>query len=340
MSRAILVTVSDDRFGRKEGGYKRTQDYIRALHQLYFSHLGLEIRQWDFDMIRDTTFYKNNKTLLDNIDPARNGRAYKPFVIWEAMQHVDFGDYIIYNDCSPELWNQSEAAFGFISMRSDLSILKNLVDQNGDILSCFCKWDTRSPITNGLGIHTHANFTLDRCIKRMGLEAYKYDYQHASGFIALRKSEKTLEYMREWMHWNCIDECASMGWAAKPDNYEFWDEEQIRKMGHRHDQSISGLLLNRMGANLLDLKHHMGLNPYNFLTYCKSDTEYQFISSNNKNIPAHDEIIKGSTVVNENGVELTVYEFQPHNGIEHIRVGKNISSTYLTTRDHLTLLIQ
>jgi hypothetical protein len=337
MTRTLLVSVSDDRFGRKEGGYKATQDKI---HKLFDENpLGIEIRQWTFDLLQHTPFYKLHKVLLNNIDPARNGRAYKPYVICEAFQNIDFGDFVIYNDCSPELWTNIN---GVDFSRFSLKILHALVEANNDILTSFVRWDKSNPITNnGLGIHTHANFTLERCIKRMGLEDHRYDYQHASGFIAIRKTPETVEFMREWLHWNVIDECACMGWANIPDNYEFWDQEASRKMGHRHDQSISGLLLNKRKADLVEIvSGYNGFNPYNFLQYCKPEAFYEFISSNNKNIPGPDEILKGSRVKNEKGIELLVFEFQPENGIEWIVVGRHESSKYRTTKNTLTLIEQ
>lgn len=340
MSRILLTTVSDDRFGRKEGGYKKTQDKIRALVQNDLSFMGIEIRQWDFTALQETAFYKANKTLLDNIDPARNGRAYKPFVIYEALQNVGFGDYVIYNDCSPELWEFDSRFLDVSKTLFDANVLRGLIDQNNDILTCFVKWDTRSPITNGLGIHTHANFTTERCINRMGMQAHKYDYQHASGFIGIRKTEATIEFVREWLHWNTIDECACMGRVSVPDNYEFWDEEEHKKMGHRHDQSISGLLLNKRGAMLVDMPKSIGINPFNFLNYCRLGTDYQFISSNNTNVPGPNEILKGSTVENENGVLLRVFKFQYQDGQEWIVVGKHPGSLYRTKREHLKLIHQ
>jgi len=131
-----------------------------------------------------------------------------------------------------------------------------------------------------------------------------------------------------------------MGWPGLIDDYGFWDTEQKRKMGHRHDQSISGLLLNKRKAMLVDMPSYEGINPFNFLQYCRKDVKYQFISSNNTNIPGPDEILKGSEVKNDKGIILTVYEFQPEGKDEWIVVGKNQGSTYRTKRENLILIKQ
>lgn len=335
--KTILLTVSDDRFGRKDGAYKQTQYKIAHIFCSHNPNFGIELRQWDWPKIQTAEFYKavKIKTLLDNIDPARNGRAYKPLVIQYELNNLEFGNYLIYNDCSPELWPFADNYL--IPGKYNLSVLKDLTRRNGGLLSAFVKWDKQTPLTNGLGIHTHDNFTLDRCIKRMGMDNHRYDYQHASGFICIRKTEETLEFVREWVHWNTIDECASMGRADVSDDYSFWDAEELRKMGHRHDQSISGLLINKRGGNLIDLPKYEGINPYNFLQYCRNDVEYQFISSNNKHIPSLNEIKKGSTVKNSADQILTVFEFAQDG---EVIVGKHRQSCYKTNVDKLTLIKQ
>lgn len=338
MSKTILVTVSDDRFGRKEGAYKATQQTISNIFEVENKYFGVELSQWDWDKIKLAPFYKSNKTLLDNIDPARNGRAYKPLVIQQELNNLEFGDFLIYNDCSPELWHNDSGPIP--KEEYDIEVLHRLVKNNGGILTAFVKWDYKNKLTNGLGIHTHDNFTLNRCIERMQMEAHRYDYQHASGFMAFEKNEKTVEFVKTWAYWNCIDDCASMGRMSLPNDYSYWEAEHERKMGHRHDQSISGLLLNKMGANLIDLPSIWKVNPYNFVNFCRLNQEYNFISSNNKHITGPNEIKKGSKVINSKGVHLKVFEFAPADGIEWIVVGINRSSCYKTTKEHLTLMEQ
>jgi site-specific DNA-adenine methylase len=51
--------------------------------------------------------------------------------------------------------------------------------------------------------------------------------------------------------------------------------ERYGKIGHRHDQSISGLLINRMNNRLVK-----NVGKYNFLDYCRIGYEYSFIESN------------------------------------------------------------
>jgi hypothetical protein len=85
-------------------------------------------------------------------------------------------------------------------------------------------------------------------MKKMGLEQYKYSLQHASGMIVLQKTEKSINFIEEWLKFNLIDEAASLGYInddTKNHNHfnnNFWMEEHINKSGHRNDQSIFSLL--------------------------------------------------------------------------------------------------
>ncbi|HEY5392151.1 MAG TPA: hypothetical protein VIJ57_08565, partial [Hanamia sp.] len=56
-------------------------------------------------------FYQANKVMLDNPDAAINGRLYKPFVILRSLKKINEGDYLIYNDVSPEMWTMNERFF-------------------------------------------------------------------------------------------------------------------------------------------------------------------------------------------------------------------------------------
>jgi hypothetical protein len=92
-----------------------------------------------------------------------------------------------------------------------------------------------------------------------------------------------MDFVEEWLRWNLIDECASLGSSENepvlPEKCkcEYWHDEVSKygKIGHRHDQSISGLLINKMGNKLVRNQRN-----YNFLSFCKVDFPYEFIESN------------------------------------------------------------
>lgn len=285
-SAITLVTVSDDRFGRKEGKYGVTQNKIETLFR-YNPHLNItKFKTWRWPNLIATEFYKKNKAMLDNPDPSMNGRVYKPYVIHDAMLAIQNGDFLIYTDTSPEMWSAFNTDTKISGIKYDTNILKTMCHNNNGILTAHVQWNYGVYMAHGeLGYHTHANFTLDRCINKMGLQKHRSSLQHASGMWVIQKSPATSQLIEEWLFWNQIDECASLGPIstdpAKLLNHAYWKEEEHVKVGHRHDQSISGLLINKMNNNLIVPPENMdGFHPYNFLQFAKTNINYTFINSN------------------------------------------------------------
>ena len=282
--RTLLVTVADDRSGRKGGQYTETQDKVAK----YFSNyptFGLETKSWTWSDIIKTNFYLENKAILDNQDPAMNGRCYKPFIVLEGLKSLDDGDFLIYNDASPNLWLMIDKPLDLTVY--SLDVIKNLCTSNGGILTPEVVWGVND---ESIG-HTHENFTLNRCMETMGLLNYQFHLQHAGGLMVLQKSNYTMDFVTEWLYWNAKPECSALGPStssncpfencACKDNltcYSYWTHEVnlgYGKIGHRHDQSVSGLLINRLGKKLL-----CGLNTFCFLEACIIGKKYEFVETN------------------------------------------------------------
>lgn len=276
MRRVAFVTVSDDRSGRKEGKYSETQDRIKTIFEV--NKFGItDLFFWKWDDIIKTEFYKENKKMLDHIDPAMNGRCYKPFVIMDSLEKLSDGDFLIYNDVSPEWWPIDLQIID--TSIYDINVILDLCVKNEGILTADVSWY----IQEEAGDHTHENFTTERCMNKMGMSQYKHCLQHASGMIVLIKNKKSIDFVNEWLKWNLVDECSSLGSVeSKPVNSdeclcEYWHEEveSYGKIGHRHDQSISGLLINQMNNKLVK-----NVGKYNFLDYCKIGYQYEMVESN------------------------------------------------------------
>ncbi len=271
MEKTILVTVSDDRYGRKGGKYAETQNKIKS----FFSenpNLGItDFYFTDWNDIIKTQFYIDHKELLDQPDPAMNGRCYKPFAISEGLKLIENGDFLIYNDVSPEMWKIIEDP-SFNHSSYNIKVIKNLCVKNGGILTGECVWSIED--SDGVktpNLHTHENFTLDRCMETMGLLEYKFNIQHAGGLMVLQKNEESVAFIDEWIHWNTNPECCSLGPIGGPQTY--WHGENGTKIGHRHDQSISSLLISKYNKKLL-----RGLSTFCFLECCLNKP-YSFIDS-------------------------------------------------------------
>lgn len=324
----ILVTISDDRFGRKNGKYSETQDQIERLFRANPSFGIKDFLMLKWSQIETSQFFQDNKQLLSHTDAAVNGRAYKPYAILEAFNKVNEGDYIVYTDCSPEMWKMQKG-FKIDPEIFDIKVLKNLCKNNDDVLSCFVKWKDKHLYPGELGIHTHRHFTTNRCMDKMDLRFYEDAYMHASGMMVFRKTNETKAFIEEWLKWNLIDECCALG-PARIGGASWWNEEEDFKLGHRHDQSISGLLLNAKNQKLIDIVYNE-INPYNFLQYARKNQEYKFIES----LP---EIKEGDKVLNKSGTEMKVWRIDLEGDKKRYIVGQLSESCYGCGREELKLI--
>lgn len=259
--KTILVTVADDRAGRKGGQYSATQARIREV-------LGDWIEQKHYT-IDD---FGECDPLMVHTDAGKNGRVYKPWSILDALLELEDGDFLIYNDCSPELWKKAPDLANY-----DLSVIQKLTRQAGDFLVPFVKWDRQRLGPDDLGIHTHRYFTLDSCLAMMEADACRDSYLCASGMICIRKTEYTVSLVEKWLAYNRVPECACYNIDETENSY--WDGQRGQKLGNRHDQSVLSVVLNQEDFSFVDIVHSE-LNPHNFLNFCLPNYPYRFINSN------------------------------------------------------------
>lgn len=320
--RTILTTVADDRAGRKNGLYGETQDFIESLFRN--SNFGItDYHKETWETIKGSPFYMANKALLDDPDAARNGRAYKPYCIHQALLKIQDGDYCIYTDCSPEMWEG--AAPG---PDHSLETLHANCDKAGGILTAFVKWDVKNIGPGEFGIHTHRLLTTNSCMDTMGLRFYEDAYMPAGGLFVIRKSPETMAFVEKWLHWNCDARCSGLGDPTKPGDTSYWEKEIHLKTGHRHDQSISGLLLAEMGWKSFDIRYN-SINPYNFLQYA--------LPGELELIPLLPSLSVGDYVFNRQGVLMKVWRIDP--GEKYV-VGKYEQSCYNAKREDLKLVVR
>ena len=264
--------------------YEATQDKMWKIFTL--NDFVDQQQPWNISYITHSiedeiqAFYQENKVMLDNPDAAINGRLYKPFVILQGLKTLQTGDYLIYNDCSPEMWTMDDS-FEIDKSIYDLNVIKGLCRQANDFLVAFVKWAPENFVDTPLGIHTHHYFTLRDCIRIMKAQEYENSFQCASGMICIRKTEETVDLVEEWLMWNKYWKCASIGNPHIPGDKSLWDSKEDFKLGCRHDQSILSILLNKRDWGYVDIVYN-DISPYNFLNFCRKDHDYKFINSNIK----------------------------------------------------------
>jgi len=305
MKNIYLVTVSDDRSKRKKGKYGITQKMITE----YFKENDIGLTKhfaYTWNDIYQSDFYKKNSNLLKWINPDINGRAYKPYVILETLNKINSNDFIIYNDCSPEHWHFANKKFTTKKLPKEIIDLNNIIElceKNKDLLTVYVGGNY-SKIKDenwrgGHGNHTHERMTSPTCLKYMKCEQYKNYLQHAGGMMVIKKTEKNINFVKEWLHYNTIKECCSLADYDYIEKYEkdsiinhcefkeskgtliYWTDglkENPKLAGHRHDQSISGLLLNKLNHKLINPLSNIIFSKWNFLEYCRKDLKYEFIA--------------------------------------------------------------
>ena len=270
-----MVSFSDDRDGRKDGLYGITQKKINSF--IHASQLNITHIPYTYAELENDQIFKDNKTfMLQSAD--YSGRSYKPLIIKRTLELMKDGDLLIYTDCSPELFSIDidkikPELFSFDS-------LSNLLNLNRGFLALECYWDPysdRKNTNNWKGMHVHELFTLNRCMKYMNCEKYEHCLMCASGVLLMKKKEFVVNLIDEWLKYNLIPDCASLGPSDK--NTEYWREECDKKFGHRHDQSIISLLMNKYDLHVLNTDLYLG-NPYfafNYFLKSKTYTTYSTI---------------------------------------------------------------
>ncbi len=187
-----------------------------------------DIRSYDFEDLRPTDFFRDNRTILDQ--PTGMGYwLWKPYIILEALNSVDDGDIVIYADSGLEI----------------IAPLDPLLDlcRNGNPILLF-----------GNGDFSNAAWTKRDCFVYMDCDGpYFWNApQCDAAFCLFQRSETTLRFVTEWLNY-CrdpriiTDTPSSSGRTDLPDFME-----------HRRDQSVLSLLAARHRLSLFRMPTQFG----------------------------------------------------------------------------------
>jgi len=191
-----LVTYANEKFEKK-------QNFLHDVHEKEFCHHPMT-REW----LETTDFYKENKEILDS--PIGNGWwAWKPYVILEAMNHAQDGDFVVYCDCgdmfSPGMRPYVE---GEMEGTDDVSMLLVSNNRNG-------------------------SFTKRDCFILMDCDEKDYwdEQQLEAGFMVWRVCDAAKGVMQNWLEY-----CLDLRIVGNDPSTE--GEELTGFQVHRNDQSI------------------------------------------------------------------------------------------------------
>jgi hypothetical protein len=181
----------------------------------------------------------------------RNGYgfwAFKPLIILDVMNKIDDGDVVIYHDAG-----RPEYKF---EVKNSIVPLVNIVKNHYQGIGlCEGPW-------------SHNQYTKDKCFKMMDCDTpyIRQKNQLAASIGIYEKNPKSLLFLNDWKKW-CLTHqaiCTEEPGDFKHDNFQ----------AHRHDQSISSLLISKMGNKLI-----RGLSTFCFLECCLNK-KYNFIDPN------------------------------------------------------------
>jgi len=207
-----------------------------------------ETNSYDFENLKPTSFYKNNRHILDQ--PRGIGYwCWKPYIILETLKSLSDGDIVIYSDCGIE-------------------VIENL-----EPLINICK-EKRPVLLFANGNFKNAAWTKRDCFVLMNCDTKKYlqGLQVDAAFALFRKSDIAIQFLEEWQKY-CLDERVVGDLPNTCGKKNYWGFQQ-----HRWDQSVLSLLAIKYGIELHRVPTQFG-NHYKSPEY-RVPNEFNCINQN------------------------------------------------------------
>jgi hypothetical protein len=198
---------------------------------------GIEnIHSYDFEQIRQSPFYAENKEILDT--PKGIGYwLWKPYIILETLRSVNEGDIVVYADCGLELIAPIDPLIKICAEEQPV-----LLFANGNLRNSM--WTKRD------------------CFILMDCDHKKYwrGLQCDASFALFRKSDHAIQFVQQWLQYAKDKRIISsmpntLGKKNLPDFVE-----------HRWDQSILSLLAAKYQLTLYRMPSQYG-NHYKLPEY-------------------------------------------------------------------------
>ena len=200
-----------------------TEEFYQSQNRLNLSakkHGIDKVFSYTDKIIRKTQFYRENKAIF-KLERGWGYWLWKPYVILEALNKINYGDILFYLDSGVEIIKD-------ISPLADLVILQNgilLFGAQGDLNREWIKRD---------------------CFVAMNCDSEKYwNGQHVNAaFQVYIKNDRSLSFVKEWLDYcrqlNIVSDLPNT--LGRPNLPEF--------RCHLHDQSILSLLAAKYGCKI------------------------------------------------------------------------------------------
>ena len=195
-----------------------------------------DVRSYDFEDIRKTSFYTENREILD--EPAGMGYwLWKPYVILEALKSLPEDGLVVYSD-------------------SGIEIIASL-----DPLLRICE-EGPPVILFGNGDHLNSMWTKRDCFILMGCDTEYYwrSPQCDAAFGIFRKCDLSLKFVEEWLQY-CRDPRILTDLPNTCGKHDLPDF-----LGHRWDQSVLSLMAQKFRLPLYRMPtqfgNHYKMHPF------------------------------------------------------------------------------
>ena len=169
---------------------------------------------WNYEKIKQTKFYLDNKKILDNKD----GFGYyiwKPYIILEKLKELNDGDYLFYQDAS----------------RYETDGFKNSCREVVNFMNRF-GYD----ILTGMTLKENYNYQMIKpsCLDFFNLnnDDFKQKYHILTCPLFIKKNSFTMNFVREWLECCCVE-----------DNVSYMDLSHLGGQRNMYDQAVFNCLL-------------------------------------------------------------------------------------------------
>jgi len=201
-----------------------------------------DIRSYDFEEIKATPFYHQNRAILDQ--PRGVGYwLWKPFIINEALNSLSDGDIVIYIDAGARIIDSLNPLLSLCTEEQPILLFGNGNHAN----SMWTKRDT---------------FVLMDC----DTESYWHGLPCDAACCVFRRSPLAIQFVQEWLTFCCDERILTdrPNTSGKKNFHDFIE--------HRHDQSVLSLLALKYRLPFFRVPSQFG-NHYKMHAY-RMDNEY------------------------------------------------------------------
>jgi hypothetical protein len=185
-----------------DGKFKEKQDFLNKVHESSFSILSYG-REW----LEQSNLYQENKQLLDESIGA-GWWAWKPYIILDALNKADDGDFVIYCDCG-DMFSPGIKDY----------LIKNIDDEDLCLLL--------------IGNNKNKQYTKRDCFILMDCDNEDYwdSNQLEAGFMVWKSCKESIRVVEEWLNY-CLNPKIISNTPSE------MGEELPEFKEHRNDQSV------------------------------------------------------------------------------------------------------